>query len=163
MKNHWNTKLKKKFLAASSSTIVTGNTISKTSCPDQFSAFTFQPQVDQAFFLDQKRNSACFVPNNVLDLEPAAIPVPLTMPLETEASSYTESSLGSNCNTPPFKEVSVFSSAPSLAEQNSHVQWYENGLEGEDDGVFLEFVLEDLLNHGFASLDKSSQVAPSSG
>ncbi|CAJ1951569.1 unnamed protein product [Sphenostylis stenocarpa] len=163
VKNHWNTKLKKKFLAGNtSSTVATScnnGTVSRNSDNDQFSSFTLQPQVE-AFVLNQKLNSAWFDSYNILDLGQAPIPVPLPMPQESEGFNTGESSF----SAPPSKEVSVLiSNAASLAQQNKHTQWFGYDYAGEDDPNFLEFVLDDLLiNHGFATPDdKSSRAAPS--
>ncbi|XP_027359453.1 transcription factor MYB36-like [Abrus precatorius] len=161
VKNHWNTKLKKKFLAGNTS-IATGNngSISNTiSCTHHFSTFTLQPQVE-AFVFDQKQNSACFDSHNVFDSEQTSIPVPLPMPMESEAF-YNQ---GSSCSAPPTRKVSMLSNATSSVEQKKHTQWFGYDHEGEDDVILLEYyMLNDLLNHGFASQDKNSQVAPSYG
>jgi len=166
VKNHWNTKLKKKFLAgntSSSSTVATSynnGTVSNTSSSDQFSSFTIQPQVE-AFVLNQTLNSAWFDSYNILDMEQTPNPVPLPVPQELEEAFNTG---GSSYSAPPSKEVSmpVFNAA-SLAQQNKHTQWFGYDYAGEDDPNLLEYVLDDLLiNHGFASPDhKGSQVAPS--
>lgn len=131
VKNYCNTKLKKGFLAGknSSTTIATGCkncsvTKTTTSSQQHFSTFTLQPQVE-AFVFDQKKNSACLDSLSVLDLKQTQIPVP-----------------------PPTKEISVLSNEATLAEQNNHSKY------DHDDAILLEFVLDDLLNHGFASLDK---------
>ncbi|KAJ1421041.1 SANT/Myb domain [Sesbania bispinosa] len=159
VKNHWNTKLKKKFLAGSNSSIATSNNGSvsnKTSCSDHhFSNFTLPSQFEP-FVFDQGNNTACFDSHNVFDLGQTPIPVPLPMPLESEAFYNGSCSQISSCSTPPTKEVSILSNA----EQNNHSQWFGYDHEGEGDAILLEFVLDDLLSHGFASLDKSNQVAP---
>ncbi|KAK7314370.1 hypothetical protein VNO77_32890 [Canavalia gladiata] len=149
VKNHWNTKLKKKFLAANTSN---NGTISNSSSSDQFSNFTLKSQV-QALVLDQTHNLTCFDSHNVLDLEQ------ISMPMDSEAF-YSGSSQSKSYDAPPTKEVSMLSNAASLEEQNKHIQWFGY----EDDAVLLEYyVLDDHLpNHGFASPDRSSQVAPSS-
>ena len=159
VKNHWNTKLKKKFLAGNTNATGNNGTMSKTSCSAQFSTFTLQPEVE-GFVFDQK-NSACFE-SHVLDLEQAPIPVHLPMHLEPEAF-YPGSSLSSSCSIPPAKEVPILSNSASLAEAANHSQWFGYDHEGKDDAILLEFVLDDLLSNGFASQDKSCQATPSSG
>ncbi|XP_061347671.1 transcription factor MYB36-like [Gastrolobium bilobum] len=155
VKNHWNTKLKKKFFATN--TNATGNTGSS-----QFSTFTPQPQVE-AFVFDHK-NSADDHSQYVLGLEQTPITVPLSMPLESDVSGLG-SSMSNTCGIPLAKEVSVLSNSTSLAKENDiDTQWfgyYDH--EGEDESILLDFVFEDLLQNGFASQDKSSQLAPSSG
>ncbi|XP_020221908.1 transcription factor MYB36 [Cajanus cajan] len=150
VKNHWNTKLKKKFLAENTS-VATSNNYTYS---EQFSTFTdLQPQVE-AFILDQKLNSPWFGSNHVYDLEQTPIPVPFPMPQEFEAFDT-----GSSCSsTPPSKEVSMLSNAACLVQHNKHTQWfgYDHHANHEDDPTLLQVVLEDLLNHGFAS--SSSQV-----
>ncbi|TKY44538.1 Transcription factor RAX2 [Spatholobus suberectus] len=120
VKNHWNTKLKKKFLAGNTSVATSNNgTISNTSYSDQFSTFTLQPQVE-AFVLDPKQNSAAWFDSyNVLDLEQTLIPVPLLMPQELGAFNTV-----SSCGAPPAKEVSMLSNVACLEQQNKHTQWF---------------------------------------
>ncbi|WVZ13571.1 hypothetical protein V8G54_011137 [Vigna mungo] len=152
VKNHWNTKLKKKFLAgntSSSSTVATSyntGTVSSTSSSDQFSSSTIQPQVE-AFVLNQKlMNSAWFDSYNILDLEKTPISVPLPMPEELVSFNYS---------APPSDEISLptFNAAP-LAQQNEDTQWFGYDYAEEDDPNLLAFVLDDLLmNHGSASSD----------
>ena len=156
VKNHWNTKLKKKFVAGN--TNATGN----TGYP-KFSTFTPQPQLE-AFVFDHK-TSACF-DSRVLGLEQTPIPVPLSMPLESDASGLISSSMSGSC-IPLAKEVSIFSDSASLAKEKDHHDSQRFGNyehEGEDETFLLDFVYDDLLHDiGFGSQDKSIQVAPSSG
>lgn len=150
VKNHWNTKLKKKFLAQYSSNIATNNnnyTNSSTSTSfDHFSTLTFQPQINEPFIYDQKINLASFDDSNkVLDLEQTQIHNSLPMTMESEAF-YSGSSLSSSCNTPTTKEISTISisNARFVEEQNNiHSQWFEYD---NDDSILLEFALDDILN-----------------
>ena len=149
VKNHWNTKLKKKFLAENTvATSYNNGTLSNTSSSHQFSCFATQPQVE-ASLLNQKQNSAWFDPYNTFDLEQTPISVPLPMPQELEAFDTG----GSSYSAPPSKEVSMpVLNAASLAQQNKHTEWFGYDYAGEDDPNLLEFVLDDLLiNHGFES------------
>ncbi|KAK7358423.1 hypothetical protein VNO77_00351 [Canavalia gladiata] len=138
VKNHWNTKLKKKFLASNSN--ATGNT---TGCP-QFSTSTPQLQVEQHFVFQNSAES------HVLGLEQTPFQVPL--PLELDASG-----LGSSCSVPLAKEVSLLSNSASFTkDNNNNTQWFGcYGHGGEDEAILLDFVYEDLLNNGFASQDNS--------
>ncbi|QCD91993.1 myb proto-oncogene protein [Vigna unguiculata] len=133
VKNHWNTKLKKKFVAENS-----------TSSSQHFSSSsTVQPQVE-AFLLNQK-NSTWFDSYNILD---PLIP----MPQELESfggSSYSAPLSNNEISLPTFN-------AASLAQQNEEdAQWFGYDYAGEDDDPnLLELVLDDLLiNHGLASSD----------
>lgn len=160
VKNHWNTKLKKKFFAENTSVATSNNnsTINNTSYSDQFSSFTLQPQVE-AFVLD-KKNSTWFDSYNVLDLDqtPIQLPFPL-IPQELEPFNTV-----SNCSGAiSSKEDSMFFNAACLEQQNKHTQWFGYDHASEYDPNLLEFVLEDVLNHGFASQDTSSQVGPPYG
>ncbi|CAL0312532.1 unnamed protein product [Lupinus luteus] len=150
VKNHWNTKLKKKFLAENNN-IGTNNTshmINNIDSP-QFSTFTPQPQVE-AFLFDHK-NSPCYDPY-ILGLDQTPFPVPLSMPLELDVSGY-ETSMSNNCGIIPFSKEEK--------DNNNTQQWL--GYEDGDAAMLLDFVYEDFLhNNGFVSQDKSSQIASSS-
>ncbi|XP_047173422.1 transcription factor MYB36-like [Vigna umbellata] len=150
VKNHWNTKLKKKFLGGNtgSSTVATSynnGTVSGATSSDQFSSSTIQPQVD-AFVLNQKLNSAWFDSYNNLNLEQTPISVPLPMPQELVSFNYS---------APPSNEISLPTfNAASLAQQNEDIQWFGYEYAEENDPNLLAFVLDDLLmNHGSASSD----------
>ncbi|CAK8533891.1 unnamed protein product [Lathyrus sativus] len=149
VKNHWNTKLKKRFLAQNSST--SNNNIynfsnTTTTSSDHFSStLTFQPQVEQPFVFDQNMNTSCFDSYNVMDLDQTPIGIPLPMTMKSEAV-YAGSSLSSSSSTTPTTmEISSFSNAPFLEDKNNHSQWFGND---HDDAILLEFVLDDFLNHG---------------
>ncbi|CAJ2636599.1 unnamed protein product [Trifolium pratense] len=156
VKNHWNTKLKKRFLAQNSSTsnniyTFSNTTSTATTSSDHFSStLTFQPQVEQTFVFDPKQNTTCFDSYNVLDLDQTTINnINLPMKMESEPF-YTGNILSSSCSTtrstPTTKEIS---SAPFLEEQkNNHNQWF--GYD-HDDAFLHEFVLDDYLNHGPSS------------
>ncbi|KAL2321358.1 hypothetical protein Fmac_030327 [Flemingia macrophylla] len=152
VKNHWNTKLKKKFLAENTSvgTSNNGATSNTSYISDLFSTSTdLQSQVVEAF------DSPWFDSNHVYDLEQTPIPVPFPIPRELEAFDS-----GISCIPPPSKEASIFSNAACLTKQHNHTQrvGYDHLESHEDDPTLLQFVLEDLLNYGFAS--SSSQVDP---
>ncbi|TKY60807.1 Transcription factor RAX3 [Spatholobus suberectus] len=146
VKNHWNTKLKKKFLAPN--TNATGNTV----C--QFSTSTTpQRQAEDCVF--DHENSA---ESHVLGLEQTPIPVPSPLPLGSDVSG-----LGSSCSVPVLSnDVSVLANSTSLAKNETQWFGYRDN-EGEDEAFLLDFVYEDLLHNGFVSQDKSSEVPPSSG
>ncbi|KAL2342594.1 hypothetical protein Fmac_003879 [Flemingia macrophylla] len=147
VKNHWNTKLKKKFLAAK--TNATDNTLSP-----HFSTATPQPQVEEDRVFDHKNSSE----SHVLGFEQTPIPNPLPLPLGSEVSA-----LGSSCSASLSNEVSLLSNSTSLVKDENETQWfgYHDNIEGE--AFLLDFVYEDLLNNGFVSQDKSSEIAPSFG
>ncbi|KAG4402977.1 hypothetical protein AAZX31_01G004800 [Glycine max] len=157
VKNHWNTKLKKKFLAGNTSS--TAATTSNNNVT--FSNTSYSDQVKTLVLDHQKLNSAdnwFDYSYNVLELEQTPIPVPFPMSQELEAFNYTAGSI--SCSAPPpSKEVSMLSNA------DNHTLWFGYDHASEDDPNLLEFVLDDdLLNHGFVSQDKScSQVGPPSG
>ncbi|KAH1086601.1 hypothetical protein AAZX31_07G119900 [Glycine max] len=156
VKNHWNTKLKKKFLAGntSSSIATTSNNIVT------FSNTSYSHQVE-GLVLDQKLNPANWFDSYDVnfELEQTPIPVPFPMPQELEAFNYTGSI---SCSTapPPYKEVSLM-----LSNVDKHTLWFGYDQASEDDPNLLEFVLDDLhqMNQGFVFQDKSSQVGPPSG
>ncbi|XP_027343582.1 transcription factor RAX2-like [Abrus precatorius] len=149
VKNHWNTKLKKKFLAPNT------NAPGNTGCPQFLTSSTPQSQVEH--FVFDHENS---VKSHVLGLEQTPITAPLPLPLEPDASV-----LGSGCKVPLAEEVSLLSNSASFAKVNSGTQWfgcYDH--EGEDEAILLDYVYEDLLRNGFVSQDNSmcNQVGPSS-
>ncbi|OIW09954.1 hypothetical protein TanjilG_18261 [Lupinus angustifolius] len=150
VKNHWNTKLKKKFLAENTNiaTNNTGHMINNINS-QQFSTFTPHPQVE-AFLFDHK-NSPCYDPY-VLGLDQTPFPVSLSMPLELDVSGF-ETSMSNNCGNgiiPFCKE-----------EKDNNTQWL--GYEDGDAAMLLDFVYEDFLhNNGFVSQDKTNQIASSS-
>nr|QSD99681.1 MYB family transcription factor [Melilotus albus] len=151
VKNHWNTKLKKKFLVGNSSTSNNIYTFNNATSSDHFSStLTFQPQLEVPFVFDQKHDTPCFDSYNFLDLKQTPINnIPLPLKMESEAF-YTGSSLSSSCSTTPTtKEISSFSSAPLLEEQNND----DNQCFGydHDDAILLEMFLDGLLNHGPSS------------
>lgn len=120
LKNHWNTKLKKKyFLEGNSSNIATSNNCTITTTSSNYFS-TLQPKVEH-FVFDQAKSSAYFDSRSALDLEQTPISVPLPLPMESEAL-YPGSS-------------------PFSAEQNNHNHWFGND---HDDANLLEFVLHDL-------------------
>ncbi|KAL5178535.1 Transcription factor RAX2 [Glycine soja] len=148
VKNHWNTKLKKKFLAGNTSS--TAATTSNNNVT--FSNTSYSDQVKTLVLDHQKLNSAdnwFDYSYNVLELEQTPIPVPFPMSQELEAFNYTAGSI--SCSAPPpSKEVSMLSNA------DNHTLWFGYDHASEDDPNLLEFVLDDdLLNHGFVSQDKS--------
>lgn len=145
VKNHWNTKLKKKYVAGNSSTDNNIYTFNNTTSSDHFSStLTFQPQLEAPFVFDQKPNTPCFDSYKFLDLQETPINnIPLPIKMESEAF-YTGSSLSSSCSTTPTtKEISSFSSATFLEEQNNDNQCFEYD---HDDAILLEMFLDDLLN-----------------
>lgn len=152
VKNHWNTKLKKRFLAQNSSTsnnIYTFSNTTTTTSSDHFSStLTFQPQVEQPFVFDQNMNTSCFDSYNVMDLDQTPIGIPLPMTMKSEALYVGSSFSSSYSTTPTTMEISSFSSAPFLEDKNKHSQWFGND---HDDAILLEFVLDDFLNHGPSS------------
>lgn len=150
VKNHWNTKLKKKFLVANTNATV--NTV----CPQFTTSTTPQSQVEDCVF--DHGNSA---ESRVLGLEQTHIPVPSPLPLGSFVSG-----LGSSCSVPLSNEVSVLSNSTSFVKQENETQWfgYHDNIEGENEALLLDFVYEDLLlSNGFVSQEKSSEIAPSFG
>ncbi|KAK7319921.1 hypothetical protein RJT34_04650 [Clitoria ternatea] len=145
VKNHWNTKLKKKFLAAN-----TNGTGNPAGCPcPQDSNSSPQPQVED-FAFDHEISAQ----THVLGLEqtPPIPVVPLPLPLEPDNSGIGSSSV------PLVKEVSILSSSASLEKKNNDTQWFEYHYnEREDEAILLDFVYEDLLHNGFIAQDKSHQ------
>ncbi|XP_020215941.1 transcription factor MYB87 [Cajanus cajan] len=133
VKNHWNTKLKKKFLAENTNATV---------CP-QFSTSTPQPQVEDHVF-DHKNSSE----SHVLRFEQTPIPNPSPLPLGSDVSG-----LGSSFSAPLPNEVSLLSNSISLVKEENETQWfgYHDNIEGE--AFLLDFVYEDLLHNGFVSQD----------
>ncbi|KAG5030114.1 hypothetical protein JHK87_013628 [Glycine soja] len=98
VKNHWNTKLKKMFLAAN--TNATGNTV--------FSTPTSQPQVEDCSVFDDHENSAEY---HVLGLEQTPLPL-----------GSDVSGLGSSCSVPLSNEAV---SASLVKEENENgTQWF---------------------------------------
>ncbi|RDX64672.1 Transcription factor RAX3, partial [Mucuna pruriens] len=141
VKNHWNTKLKKKFLAAK--TNATGNAV----CP-QFSTCTPQAQVEDRVF-DHENSPE----SHVLGLEQTPIPVPSPLPLGSDVSL---SGLGSSCSVLPAlsNEVSVLENSASLVKEENETQWFgyhDNIIEGEDEAFLLDFVYQDLLHNGIST------------
>ncbi|CAJ1937106.1 unnamed protein product [Sphenostylis stenocarpa] len=150
VKNHWNTKLKKKFLAAN--TNATANTV----CPQFSTSNTPQSQAEDCVF--DHENSAEF---QVLGLEQTHIPVPSPLPFGSNVPG-----LGSSCSVPISSEVSVLLNSTSLVKHENETQWfgYHDNVEGENEALLLDFVYEDLLfGNGFVSQEKSNQISPSFG
>ncbi|ESW32252.1 hypothetical protein PHAVU_002G306000 [Phaseolus vulgaris] len=148
VKNHWNTKLKKKFLVANTNATV------KTVSPQFTTSTTPLSQVEDCVF-DHKNSSE----SHVLSSEQTHIPVPSPLPLGSHLSG-----LGST--VPLSNEVSIFSNSTSLVKQENQTQWfsYHDNTEGENEALLLDFVYEDLLlSNGFVSQEKSSEIAPSFG
>ncbi|XP_014506838.2 transcription factor MYB87-like [Vigna radiata var. radiata] len=146
VKNHWNAKLKKKFLVTNTNATV------DTVCPQFTTSTTPQSRAENRVF--DHENSA---EPRVLGLERTHIPVPSPLPLGSNVSG-----LGSSCSVPLSNEVSVVSNSTSLAKQENQTQWfgYDDDIEGENEALLLDFVYEDLLlSNGFVS----SEIAPSFG
>jgi len=133
VKNHWNTKLKKKFLVANTNATV--DTVSP-----QFTTSTApHSQVEDRVFDHEN-----FIP----------------LPLGSNVSGF-----GSSCSVPVPNEVSVVSNS-TLVKQEHETQWFgfHDDIEGENEALLLDFVYQDLLlNNGFVSQEKNSEVAPSFG
>lgn len=144
MKNHWNTKLKKKFLAPN--TNATGNS---TVTPQFSTSTTPQLKVEECVF-DYDQNKA---ESHILCLEQTSIPVPSPLPLGSDVSV-----IGSSCSAPLSTEVSVPSSSASLVKEENETQWfgYHHINEGEDEAFLLDFVYGNMLHNGFVSQDKST-------
>ena len=98
VKNHWNTKLKKMFLAAN--TNATGNTV--------FSTPTSQPQVEDCSVFDDHENSAEY---HVLGLEQTPLPL-----------GSDVSGLGSSCSVPLSNEA--VSASLVKKENENETQWF---------------------------------------
>ncbi|KAK7399018.1 hypothetical protein VNO78_10193 [Psophocarpus tetragonolobus] len=150
VKNHWNTKLKKKFLAIK--TNAAGNSV----CPQSSTSITPQPQVEERVF-DHENSSD----SRVLGLEKTPpVSVPSASPLGSDVSG-----LFSSCIAPLSNDVLVLSNSTSFVREENETKWfgYHDNIEGEDEAFLLDFMYEDLLHNGFVSQEKSSQVAPSFG
>lgn len=144
VKNHWNTKLKKKFLAPN--TNATGNI---TVSPQFSTSTTPQPKVEECVFdHDNKAES------HVMGLEQTSIPVPSPLPLGSDVSALGSST----CSVPLSDQVSLLANSAYLVKEETETQWfgYHDMNEGEDEAFLLDFVYEDMLHNGFVSQDKSS-------
>ncbi|KAF7819732.1 transcription factor MYB36-like [Senna tora] len=135
VKNHWNTKLKKKFFRAPN----TNNIAFSPQTPHQVEAFVFD-----------HHNLASFEPCVPQNPAPSSLS---SMPMESQVSEFGSSF--SESLSAPITTLSTSSSSACLEDENifnEHTKWF--GFEHADyhnDAGFLEFVQADLLNYGFAS------------
>ncbi|KAI9119107.1 hypothetical protein K1719_009782 [Acacia pycnantha] len=153
VKNHWNTKLKKKFFAGNSCNGI--QTFSNKNEGDSYVPFlTFSPQTPHQgddFFVGHK-DSDYFVPC-VLDLEQNKAPFSGPKHLKSQVSDLGNGVMSESCSVIPCSmEVSSSSSSLGcLAEKKDHAKWVEFKHEDHQ----YDHVYDDLFISGFASYDQN--------
>ncbi|XP_028806499.1 transcription factor MYB36-like [Neltuma alba] len=151
VKNHWNTKLKKKYFAANNGNGTTSN-INDGNSYVPFLSFPPQTPQGDAFLVGHKDSSEYFEPC-VLELEQNTAPFSGPKPLEHQVSEVGSGVKSESCGMPCSMEVS--SASGWLAEKNDHPKWV--GFKHDDhqyDASMPDLVYDDLFINGFASFDQ---------
>ncbi|KAI4350758.1 hypothetical protein L6164_005179 [Bauhinia variegata] len=135
IKNHWNTRLKKKFLAGANTKCLNNvDTINK----DVNNGYIPRPQDEaDSYQYSNSTSTACLQDCHVLDLEPATT----KMPTEMQVSIFDSSVMSYSCSSKEVSNISTSSAETSLAEENHHTKWLD-----QDEAILLDFVY-DLLNN----------------